>query len=76
MNIINFVKVKWCWVATQTSLGWKMKMVVGDKLTPDRTISLRGVSFESEKDIKRAFTGNIVFVYMKNGKESKIKNKK
>lgn len=71
MNVVNFTKVKWCWLATETSLGWKMKLVMGDKLTPEHTVSLRGVTFKTIKDIDKAFTGNVVYVHMKNGKVGK-----
>lgn len=55
---------KWCWLATETKKGWRLKLALGNK-----DYNLVGALFESEKDIKKiARSGKIVFIHLKDAK--------
>jgi len=51
---------KWCWLATETKNGWRIKFCIGSKDYP-----LRGMLFSSTKEIYEKVCGNIVFVHLK-----------
>lgn len=55
------VSGKWCWVATETPKGWRVKFEANGSWT------LRGALFNTEKDVSRVIgTDKIVFVHMAN----------
>lgn len=57
----NFKKVKWCWVATETRKGWRVKLAIGNKYYP-----LSGLLLDSESGVKFLIKkGNIVFIHLK-----------
>lgn len=54
---------KWCWVATETKKGWRLRLAFGRK-----DYKLTGLLLKEESDVK-AITGTkgkIVFVHLKN----------
>jgi hypothetical protein len=55
------MKAKWCWVATETRKGWRLKLSIGPRDYP-----VRGVLFESGEDVSRV-TGKraVVYVHLK-----------
>jgi len=61
MSKINLKKVKWCWVATETKAGWRLKMAIGENSKTD--IRLEGLLLASESEVKKIVKGNIVFVH-------------
>lgn len=59
----DFIKQKWCWVATQVSKGWRLKLCMGEDPTYDTR--LEGILLSSEAEVKRIVKGNIVFVHQR-----------
>lgn len=61
MPDVHLMKVKWCWVATPTAKGWRLK------LTMDRKgdVPLSGVLFASIEEVKRVVRGGLVLVHRK-----------
>lgn len=57
------MKAKWCWVATETRKGWRLKLCIGPKDYP-----LRGLLFESANDVAKVATSKVVFVHLKERK--------
>jgi len=50
---------KWCWVATETRKGWRVKFAA------DKDYLLKGTLFKSVKDVEKVlYSGKIVFVHM------------
>lgn len=56
-------KVKWCWVATQTVKGWRLRLSIGEN--PKDDVRLEGLLLEDEKEVKKLVRGGIVFVHRK-----------
>jgi len=62
-------KYKFCWMAMERNnkrLGrvWKLAFCLGN----DNPQYIRNIFFRTEKDIKQALEGNIVFIYLANNK--------
>lgn len=60
----NILKKKFCWVATETSKGWRLAAEVGNKRYP-----LKGLVVMGREDISALLDkGGVVFVHLKNSK--------
>lgn len=71
MSNSKITKQKWCWVATQTKDGWRLKIAIGNK-----DIRLEGLLLVSVEEVKKVAKGNIVFVHKKTiTTVNKIKNR-
>lgn len=58
------MKQKFCWLATQTKNGWRLKLCIGNTDYP-----IKGLLAKTEKDIKEIIKfGGIVFVHLKDNK--------
>ena len=54
-------EVKFCWVATETRKGWRVKSALGK-----RNYNLRGLLLSSREDVGRLLErGGVVFVHLK-----------
>lgn len=51
---------KWCWVATQTKLGWRLKFCA------DKDYPVKGAIFKDVEQVKKVLgvEGKIVFVHL------------
>jgi hypothetical protein len=58
MANIKVQSKKWCWIATETSLGWRVKLAVGKD-----DIRLEGLLLSSPEEVKKIVKGGIVFVH-------------
>ncbi|MBU2025170.1 MAG: hypothetical protein ABIC19_00555 [Patescibacteria group bacterium] len=54
------MKTKFCWVATQTKKGWRIKLCTNQK-----DFNVRGLLVKSENDIEKILKAGIVFVHLK-----------
>ena len=52
-------KKKWCWIASQTKSGWRLKLAIGENKKDD--IRLEGLLLSSEEEVKKIVKGSIVF---------------
>jgi hypothetical protein len=57
------MKAKWCWVATQTRAGWRLKLCVGSRDFPVRGLLLDSVGDVSK--VTRGAPGKVVYVHMR-----------
>jgi len=51
---------KWCWVATETKRGWRLKLCIGNKAE----YPLRGLLLESQDDVAKVVAQRGKTVYM------------
>ncbi len=54
----KITKSKWCWVASETKGGWRLKLSVGKT-----DIRLEGLLLATPEEVKKVAKGNIVFVH-------------
>lgn len=53
---------KWCWVATETKQGWRIKLAIGNKDFPISSLLL-----DNEQSVKTLIVrGKVVFIHLKN----------
>lgn len=71
MANIKIQKKKWCWIASQTTQGWRLKLAVGNE-----DIRLEGLVLASLDEVKKIVKGNIVFVHRQTiVRKTTVKNK-
>lgn len=70
-NMIRPSKHKWCWVATETRQGWRLKLAIGN-----RDYKIAGLLLASADEVEKVCgrsQGNVLYIWLAEKSAEQVK---